>query len=111
MGTEIIFADRKLKSEYESLAKSAEFGWLHKALSSAFSDIMGNPSAGVPLKKYRIPRSLRSGSVDNLWKYDLPKGWRLLYSLSVDRSRISIMALILEWCDHGSYQKKYSGGK
>jgi hypothetical protein len=45
--------------------------------------------------------------IDNLWKYDLPKGWRLLYSLC--RQGVTIIALVLEWCDHYGYQKKYSG--
>ena len=67
------------------------------------------PSVGIPLKKYRIPKYLKLKRIDNLWKYDLPSGWRLLYSLG--RNKIKIIALVLEWCDHDSYQKKYSGKK
>lgn len=107
MATEIVFADIKLKREYESLEHSTEFGWLYKALNRAFTDIMNNPSAGIPLKKYRIPTDLIRKRIDNLWKYDLPNGWRLLYSLG--RQGITVMALVLEWCDHESYKKKYSG--
>jgi hypothetical protein len=70
---------------------------------------MNKPSSGVPLKKYRIPKNIARKNIDNLWKYDLPNGWRLLYSLG--REGITIMALVLEWCDHGSYRKKYSGRK
>lgn len=33
--------------------------------------------------------------VDNLWKYDLPKGWRLLYS--VRGNEIIVISIILEW--------------
>ena len=107
MGAEIIFVDRKLKEDYESLEDSAEFKWLYKALTRAFGDIMENPSAGIPLKKYRVPKNLRSVKINNLWKYDLPGGWRLLYSLA--RDKIRILSLILEWCDHHTYEKKYSG--
>jgi len=107
MEAEIIFADMKLKREYESLEHSAEFGWLYKALNRAFTDITKNPSVGIPLKKYRIPRDLLRRKIDNLWKYDLPNGWRLLYSLG--RHGVTIIALVLEWCDHDGYQKKYSG--
>lgn len=109
MEAEIIFANKKLKEEYESLEKSKEFKWLHKALDRAFTDIMKSPSVGIPLKKYRIPKGLKLKRIDNLWKYDLPSGWRLLYSLG--KEGITIIALVLEWCDHGSYQKRYSGEK
>jgi hypothetical protein len=109
METKIMFADRKLKEEYESLEHSAEFSWLHKALNRAFADILDKPSIGVPLKKYRIPKDFANKKIDNLWKYDLPSGWRLLYSLG--REGITIIALVLEWCDHDSYQKRYSGRK
>ena len=105
MEAEINFASRKLKDEYESLEKSSEFGWLYKALNRAFTEIMSNPSVGIPLQKYRIPKEMKR--IDNLWKYDLPNGWRLLYSLG--REGITIIALVLEWCDHDRYQKKYSG--
>jgi hypothetical protein len=48
MEAEITFADKQLKKEYESLERSAEFGWLFKSLNRAFADIANNPSAGVP---------------------------------------------------------------
>ena len=92
MEAEIIFVDKKLKEEYESLEESTEFRWLYKSLNRAFGVITKTPSVGIPLKKYSIP-----------------SGWRLLYSLG--RDKIKIMALVLEWCDHDSYQKKYSGKK
>ncbi len=94
METQIVFADRKLKAKYESLEHVPEFAWFYKALNRAFTDIMKNPSAGIPLKKYRIPKDLAGKRIDNLWKYDLPSGWRLLYSLG--REGIVIMALVLE---------------
>lgn len=106
MGAEIRFADRKLKEEYEHLAGKKDFEWLYKALTRAFREISETPQRGIPLQKYRIPHSW-TGEINNLMKYDLPCGWRLLYS--VKRSTISIVALVLEWCDHDSYQKKYSG--
>lgn len=107
MGAEIRFVDRKLRNEYESLKDSAEFAWLYKALTRAFEDIMEKPSCGIPLKKYRVPKDLKSLDINNLWKYDLPGGWRLLYSLA--KGEIRIISLILEWCDHHTYEKKYRG--
>jgi hypothetical protein len=48
------------------------------------------------LKKYKI---------DNLWKYDLPKAWRLLYSVA--RDEIIIISIILEWLPHKEYEKRF----
>jgi len=107
MAAEIIFRDKKLKEEYELLENSPEFKWLHKALTKAFVQITETPGIGIPLKKYRIPKNFKD--IDNLWKYDLPSGWRLLYSLG--KEGITIIALVLEWCDHDTYQKNYSGKK
>ena len=41
----------------------------------------------------------------NLWKYDLPKGWRLIYSIVNDE--IVVVSLILEWFDHKEYERKF----
>jgi hypothetical protein len=43
--------------------------------------------------------------IDNLWKYDLPGAWRLLYSVSGDK--IEVMAIILEWLNHKKYEKRF----
>ena len=43
--------------------------------------------------------------VKNLWKYDLPKGWRLIYSIA--NSEIVVVSLILEWFDHKEYERKF----
>ncbi len=47
-------------------------------------------------KKYRIR---------NLFKYDLPAGWRLLYS--VKQEGIEVIAIILEWMRHKEYEKRF----
>ena len=58
-----------------------------------------------------IPRRLipkhyiRKYGIDNLWKYDLPKGWRLLYSIA--RDQVIIIAIILEWLSHPEYERRF----
>jgi len=47
---------------------------------------------------------LKKYNVDNLWKYDLPKGWRLLYS--VRRNEIIVISIILEWLSHKEYERR-----
>lgn len=43
--------------------------------------------------------------VNNLWKYNLPKGRRLLYSLS--RMGPLTTAIILDWMKHKKYERKF----
>jgi hypothetical protein len=44
--------------------------------------------------------------MNNLWKYDLPDGWRLIYTLSTP-NKIEILAIILEWFDHKNYERRF----
>ncbi len=109
MGAEIIFENIRLKRDYESLRDKEEFRKLYDSLTRAFKDIAEDPGTGIPLEKYRIPRDLVSRGFTNLRKYELPGAWRLIYSLAGDKIRI--LAIILEWCDHKTYQRRYSGRK
>jgi len=43
--------------------------------------------------------------VNNLWKYDLPNGWRIIFFLEADE--IKIVAIILEWFSHKDYEKRF----
>jgi len=49
------------------------------------------------IKKYRIR---------NLWKYDLPDGWRLLYSITTP-TKVEILSIIIEWFNHKEYERKF----
>ena len=61
--------------------------------------------------EYKFPRSLfqkiyiKKYGIDNLWKYDLPKAWRLLYSIVGDEIRI--IAIVIEWLSHKDYEKRF----
>ena len=37
--------------------------------------------------------------------YDLPKGWRLIYS--VTRKGVEVLSIILEWFDHKNYERRF----
>ena len=50
----------------------------------------------IYIKKYEIT---------NLWKYDLPRGWRIIYSIA--NEDIEIISLILEWIDHKEYERRF----
>jgi hypothetical protein len=56
---------------------------LHKLLNRAFDDICENAFCGIQIPKKQIPKEyLKKYGIDNLWKYDLPKAWRLMYSVA-----------------------------
>ncbi|MFQ6129845.1 MAG: hypothetical protein ACE5OT_03440 [Candidatus Hadarchaeaceae archaeon] len=101
------FADEGVKRAYYSLEKGdvAERE-LFKQLTRVFGDLEENAFGGIQIQKKLIPKSyLKKYNVDNLWKYDLPKGWRLLYS--VRRNEIIVISIILEWLPHKEYERRF----
>ena len=105
--SQVKFVDERLRRAYYSLERgdSAELE-LFKWLTRAFSDLEENAFCGIQIQKRLIPKSyLRKYGVDNLWKYDLPKGWRLLYS--VRGNEIIVISIILEWLPHKEYERRF----
>ncbi|MFH1821231.1 MAG: hypothetical protein ABH852_02150 [Methanobacteriota archaeon] len=101
------FVDERIMRAYYSLERSdeAERG-LFKRLTRAFSDIEENAFCGIQIRKRLIPKMyLKKYGVDNLWKYDLPKSWRLLYSIR--RDEIIVVSIILEWLPHKEYGQRF----
>jgi hypothetical protein len=67
-------------------------------------DIKNKPDCGMAIHKKLIPREyIRKYNINNLYKYDLPNAWRLLYSLG--KEGIEIIAIILDWCSHKEYER------
>lgn len=55
----------------------------------------------------KIPKSyIDKYNIDNLWKYDLPKGWRLIYSVA--NGEVLIVSIIIEWMKHKEYERKFN---
>src|SRR3989344_230013 len=108
MKAEIVFADEKLKQAFVKLKTSkTEDTQLYSLLKRAFDDIERNPSGFIHIPKNLIPAEYKQKyDIDNLWKYDLPNGWRLLYSLS--RDKVVLLAIILEWLDHKNYERRFN---
>jgi len=105
---EVTFINTKVREEYESL-KDGKFEdqELYKYITRAMTDIKTNP-----LRHFRVPKDLipqiyvQNYGVESLWKYDLPNGWRLLYTITGDE--IKIVSVILEWLDHKSYENRFN---
>lgn len=104
----VYFGDEKIKKAFDSLEHSkVEDQILHKWVKRAIDALAENCFCGTQIPKRLIPRVyLEKYKIDNLWKYDLPKGWRLIYS--VTNSEVCILSIILEWMDHKDYERRFN---
>ena len=69
-------------------------------------DIKNNPSCGTKIPKKLWPRVyIEKYNILNLWKYDLPNSWRLIYTIKEDD--IQVIGVILEWFDHKNYERRF----
>ncbi len=105
--TKVKFADEKLKLAFEKLNEgSGEERRLREWLERAFGDLEGNAFCGIQIPKRLIPKDYaRKYSVHNLWKYNLPDAWRLIYS--IENQEIIVVSIILEWLDHKEYERRF----
>ena len=103
----VVFVDDKTKEAFDALESGKfEDRELHKFISRAVEDLKKNPRVGIPLPKRLIPKEYaQKYGVNNLHKYDLPNGWRLVYTLR--GSEVEIISVILEWFDHKNYDRRF----
>jgi len=107
LSSRIQFADEKVKNAFYELenAKGDEkqlYDWLVRA----FNDIEDNAFCGVQIPKKLIPKEyIQKYKIHNLWKYNLPNAWRLLYS--IERDEIIVLSIVLEWMDHKKYERRF----
>jgi Txe/YoeB family toxin of Txe-Axe toxin-antitoxin module len=107
MKCRVVFADKKVKKSFEKLKDSkTEDQKLYTWLNGAFDAICENAFCGIQIPKKLIPKKyFKKYNIDNLWKYNLPGAWRLLYSVA--RDEIIIIAIVLEWLPHKEYEKRF----
>ena len=100
----VVFAEEKLKRSFQRVKKEDPI--LYKFLKRAIDDLKDNPFCGIPIPKRLIPKIyIKKYGINNLWKYNLPGAWRLLYSIA--GNRVSIIAIILEWLPHKEYERRF----
>lgn len=105
--SEVQFADEKVRKAFEELKKSTtEDKQLYEWISRALADIQKNAFCGIQIPKNLIPKEYtKKYDVRNLWKYNLPNAWRLLYS--IEGRDVKIISIILEWLDHKKYERRF----
>lgn len=108
MKSKVFFGDTAIQASFQQLKSGkTEDKQLHKWISRAIQDIKENAFCGTQIAKRLIPKSyVQQYEIDNLWKYDLPSAWRLLYSVAGDE--VQIISIVLDWMDHKRYERKFN---
>ena len=99
------FRDENLKKAFEILEGTDDD--LYAQIDKATDEIKKNVFCGRNVKKKLIPKEFsRKYGIDNLWIYNLPSAWRLLYSVS-SPDKVQILAIVLDWMNHKEYERLF----
>lgn len=104
----VAFAEESLREAFDKLKGGTfEDKKLYGLLDRAIDDLKKDPLVGVKVPRNLWPKLyVRKYGIDNLRKYDLPNGWRLIYT--VRGNSVEIVAVILEWfASHKEYEKRF----
>ena len=104
----VSFVEMSLKISYEKLKEGKfEDKNLYKSIEKAIDNLKQDPEAGTHIPKKQIPKEyIQNYGVTNLWKYDLPNAWRLVYTILGDE--VKIVSMILEWMTHKEYDRRFN---
>lgn len=102
--SKVVFISDELEQNFNSLKEDDP---IKKAMIRAIKDLKENAFSGIQIPKRLIPKEyVQKYEINNLWKYDLPRGWRLLYTIAPN-NEVELISAILEWFDHKDYEKKF----
>ena len=103
----VIFADGKLEKDFEELKRGRfEDKNLYSSMEKAILDLKQNPMCGKKIPKKLWPSAyLAKYGITNLWKYNMPSAWRLIYIIQTDD--VMILSIIFEWFSHKDYEKRF----
>ena len=100
----VVFVDKDLEDTFNQLDKDDK---VKKALIKAIKDLQEEAFSGRNVKKKLIPKSLiQKHKLNNLWIYNLPGAWRMLYTLTPSEE-VEIIAVILDWMNHKDYERLF----
>ncbi len=98
------FADEQVQEAFEKVKQDDPE--LYKRLAQAFENIEQNAFCGIQVPKRQIPNEyVQDYKITNLWKYNLPDAWRLLYS--IENQQLCVVSIILEWMNHKDYEWRF----
>ena len=96
----VVFLDDELQKSFEELKDDDP---IKKGVKKAIQEISQNAFCGRNVKKNLIPE--KYSHLNNIWVYNLPSAWRLIYSIAP--GEIEIIAVVLDWMDHKDYEKLF----
>ena len=102
----IRFFDEDIKKAFYKLENGDDSEKeLFRLMNQAMDNIEQNAFCGIQLAKRLIPSAYTKKNIKNLWKYDLPRGWRLMYSIV--NEELVVVSIVLEWFDHKEYERRF----
>jgi len=104
---QVAFIEESTRNAFDRLKKGKfEDRTLYRFIDRAIDDLEEKPFVGIKIPKRLWPKEyIQKYGINNLWKYDLPNAWRLLYTIKGDS--VKIIAVILEWMDHKKYDRRF----
>ena len=103
----LYFIDEPTSQAYLALASGkTEEKELSRELKLAFDEIASDAFCGIQIPKRLIPKTYTSKyEIDNLWKFNFHKSWRLMYTVAGDGE--NVLALVIEWLPHKEYDRRF----
>jgi|SRR3989344_3766051 len=109
LNSEVKFGDENLKRAYYELENGKfEDKKLKELLDRAVQDLRKNAFSGIQIPKQLIPKKYyeKYGPLTNLWKYNMPNAWRLIYTIK--RDEFVVLSIVLEWITHKEYERRFN---
>ena len=102
--SKVVFVSQELEDDFNSLKSNDP---IKKAITRAIRDLRQNAFTGIQIPKRLFPKEyVQKYKITNLWKYDLARSWRLLYTVTAD-NEVELISAILEWFDHKDYERRF----
>lgn len=100
----VVFVSDDLEKNFNELKDDDP---IKKGMIRAIKDLKENAFAGIQIPKRLFPKEyVQKYGINNLWKYDLPTGWRLVYTVN-PKNEVELISAILDWFDHKNYERKF----
>lgn len=96
------YADERIKKDLEKLEKKDKN--FYEIITNALRNLQEDATCGIKIQQRLIPKEwIKQFGIDNLYKYNLPNGWRLFYSLI--GNEVEVIAIILRFMNHNEYER------
>jgi len=93
-----------VKEEKENGIKTSEHQKLLKSIDQKVDRIKFAPDSGIQISRKLFPtKYLSYYEINNLWKMNLVKYWRLIYTMRGDRAEL--LCFVLDIINHKEYDK------